>query len=264
MKILKRLLCSFLFAAACFYGMNYLSAAPRSTSNLRAYEGNLDTLSDKENNLHQLIEETQRFRTLSSTCPAPGGKIILPGIATDDTIVSVVRHSSANITLASSTTVRGTQPDGTAGPTIAIESKIPGAMGNNITFSFVQIDSQTLSSQGTLTVNTTGYAFQVGLSTGVSAAYYSSATMVVNAINNDPSASALVRAYVVSFGSGTFIPITGPINLNSGSGSTYTPTAISPSFFTISSSQTVTVSTGAPVSSNDYLKFNLFDRPDGD
>lgn len=235
-----------------------------STDNLRNYERNLDILGDKTGSLHQLIEELQRFRVTTTSGPAvQGGSVAVSGMATEDTIVAVVRFSSANVVTASSVTVVQVSTDSSAGPTLTLRSKVWGTMGNNIKVRFTQISSQAAAQEGVLTVNTTGYLIEVKLSTGdFPATEYSSATRVCNAINNHPEASQLISCTPATFSSGTVLPLTYDVALVGGLGTVISANSVDPSYFTHTASATVRVSTNAPVDSNDVLQFKWYDAPD--
>ena len=260
----NKLLFSIFLTTLTFFSVKdlFLFSAVRSTQNLRNYENNLETLSDKEGSLHQLIEEMQRLTNRSSTGCAPGGALTnIYGITTDDTIVSAVVFSSCNLVAASTQTLAQTLNDGTAGTAINITSKYWGTMGNNINITFTQRTSTTPNLTA-LQINTTGYAMEVMLTTGSSGHYYSSGTMVCNAINSDLNARELVSCFVVSNGTATLKPIS-QFKLAGGLGTLMTSRSVGANYFTISSSQTVTTSTAAPIAVTDGVILNIFDRPDG-
>jgi len=245
-------------------------AATRGSAELRRLETNLDTLGDKEGSLHQIIEELQGFTMLNATAPAAGidstTSVKLPGIATDDNIAFVLRFASANNVAASSTTnsqaIGAGDPDvGASGSRITFVSKLWGDMGNNVQVVLTQISTLPFTTEGTLSIVTTGYAIEVKLSTGQNEAFYSSGSAVVNAINTDPAASLLVDAFVNFAGTATVVPVA-QFNLGGGLGTPQSVDVIPASFWTITSSQSVTPNEGTPVTSQDGLIFGIHNRPD--
>jgi len=94
MKFLRGCIFAFL-TVMILAGGYFLSAAPRSTNSLRTHKNNLDLLSDKGNNLHQLIEELQGFTSVVATAPQTNasGRIKLPGISTSVSTPLIIRFT---------------------------------------------------------------------------------------------------------------------------------------------------------------------------
>lgn len=239
-------------------------AAARTTANLRADERNLEILADKDGSLHQLIEELQRNRVTFATVTTPsvtGSSVVVPGLSTGDRILAIVVHSSANNVSASSVTVRQAVGDGTFGASVTIRANVWGNTGNNVLVTFTQ-NTTTTALRGQLQVVTTGYNIEVKLSTGDVAAYYSSAPMVCAAINNNPAAAALVNcSFQASVATMTAMPIT-QFALNGGAGAPLSRHVLPSAYYTVTSSQAVTISTGAPLMPNDGLEINWLDAID--
>lgn len=248
-----------------------------NTTNLRERESNLDTLRDKRGNLHQLIEELQSFDVIRATCPGSGGIVVNSSITANDTIVAAIVLSSANTTIASSTTHKGISVDGTQTGRVIVRSKILGTMGNNISLEFKQIASTntyftknnitSTPTAGSLMVFATGYAIDVYLSTcgaNVSLAIsttlgtYASGADVCSAIQNDDAANSIVTCEA-PFSTSSVVALSG-ILLSEGIGSNYFPNVIDGSFFT-SGTGIITLNKNTPATSNDGLVLYIFRRP---
>lgn len=235
-----------------------------SRSALQAYEHNLDALEDKTGSLDDLIGELQNYRVFTVTGAVVGTTVPVPGLLPTDTINEVVVYASASVVCGS--TIIGNPGDGK----IALQSKVWGYAGFKLAASFVKQGSPSLSSS-TLFINTTGYNFQINLTTSDNNAQVSSANAIVNAINNHPWLGRMIRASTVaaadSFSTET-IKTVGLIDQRfwNGVGSDFAQSAstrtgtfpasmytIPNNFITITSSGNIVISTASPITSVDAL-----------
>ena len=262
-KLFENLLFTVFFGFGLFvFLFVYQAHGFRPTQNLDDRKHNLDTLADKSNNLVDLIRETQGLRVQGTTVPAVtesgSGNIMLPGITTDDTIVGALVLSSANVTYASTITLTVTDENNDTHQ-LGVISKIPGAMGNNITIAITAHSSGT--TYAPLTVNTTGYNIQVKLSShaGQYEANYSSINAIVAAIRAHTAANSLVHVYAV--GTGTGVPSAlSQTNLTAGAGTIQGAHWLPVDGSSITANGTVHTTTSAAVSNNDWLLWFWYDR----
>lgn len=260
-KFIKGLL---LLSVISFIGGN--AHALYSRSNLQNYERNLDILADKSGSLDDLIGELQGFDVIKATCEGSGSVIVDSDVGASDTVLSAIVLSSGNIVRASSATLVGKDAyNGGASAILTLRSKVSGTMGNNISVNFVQATSSSIYS-GALTVNVTGYAIDVILSsagvfnTNVSTNSdgFANASRVCTAIQNNDASNSLITCET-SHSTRQVVALSG-ISLSGGQGSVYFPNVISGSYFTCGSG-TITLDDNTPVSANDDLILYLYKRP---
>lgn len=250
------------------------SQATESRINLRTYSNNLDILSDKDGNLDELIGELQNFRTYVATGAVLGSTISVPGILPTDTIREIVVYTSASI-------VCGSTVIGKAGDSqIVLQSRVPGIVGFTFNANVIQKNHLNTSS-ASLTINTTGYAFEIQLASGTGTLSPSSGSAIIDAINSHPWLSRLVRAstsqLATSFDTSSFkmdgTGVRGGVDLTNqyfwnGVNQPYVTSLSSRPFSvgvytipgqyaTISSSGNVVISTSAPLTKEDYLELKV-------
>lgn len=166
-------------------------------TNLQNYSRNLEVLGDKDGSLDQLIGEIQGYRTFFASGAVVGTTISVPGILPGDTIEEVVVNSSA-CDFAGSTVIGGRAGEAQ----ITLQSRICGINSTRLTASFTRKGTTDISSQ-TLSINTTGWSFEVKLATGDGQKsgdgniVLSSGNAICDAINGHPWLGRMVRCSTV-------------------------------------------------------------------
>lgn len=232
----------------------------RDTSELRLLERNIELLPDRSNNMHTLIEELHSHRVFFTSGCAPGGKILVDGISTDDVLLEVTVLSSANLVAAATTTRIMNDNDGTQADNLKLTANVWGTQGNNVTVLFTQQTDTNTGQQ--LLLNTTGYILEVKLATGPNNAYKSSGAAVCNAINNSPIASRLVFCASQFKSTDTVLPMSIVATLVGGVGTVALSEHDITDWATITASGTVTIDTRAAVAAVDGIKITALDKPD--
>lgn len=248
--------------------------AAKQRVNLISYSRNLEILGDKDGNLDQLIGELQGYRTYSATGSIAGTTVSVPGILPTDTINEIVVYSSQSL-IAGTTAIIGAVGEGQ----IILQSKLPMRASVLLNWTLTQKGGSDPSST-TLTINTTGYAFEVKMGS-VPGVGMSSANAICAAMNSHPWLSQLVRCSTTGgasnnyFSTATITPLTpsmvgqaflGSIQQNFASLDDFNGKMSSAAtnlgvytvqnygFASISSSGNVVTSTGRPWTSNDYIE----------
>lgn len=267
-----------LFVTYGFMNLKTVSAEP-NTTNLKAYSRNLDVLADKPGNLADLISELQNYRIVTVTGAVLGTTMTVPGLLTSDSILEATVYSSAALFTAS--TEIGRPGDGR----VILQSRIWGNAQFGFKASFVRKSSLDPSS-ATLSINTTGYSFEVQLASGNNNLELSTPAAICQAINSHVYWGKMVRcstaAAANSFSTGTLtlapdtkdqrfaktLPTAFANNLDGflltiatnpfGSGNVpLSVFTINGNFATIPSSGNVVFSTFAPINSSDAVDLKV-------
>lgn len=183
--------------------LSLVSFTPRSAfayvsrADLVNNQRNLDRLSDKSGSLENLVGELQGFRVFYASGAIIGSTISVPGILPTDTIEEVVVYSSA-CDFAGSTVIGGRPGEAQ----INLMSRVCGINSMRLNATFTRKGTADISSQ-TLTINTTGWSFEVKLATGDGFRsgdgniVLSSGNAICNAINSHPWLGRIVLCSTV-------------------------------------------------------------------